>query len=230
MNQEVKSKALKALKTKIADMGGRKAYQDARYDMYNCILVKLVSIVSTSYHKTCKWVFQVLTKLGLRPGKNEGPLNVLEVGAINTQLLSCPWLNVKAIDLISRHEQIEQIDFFSVKPAAKYDVLVSSMVLNCVPTPEKRGEMLKLYRLHLNANGMVFLMIPLLCLTNSKTMTYDAFVDLLMEVGFNVVESKQSPKVAFFCLKPIAHEENVKMKTAKKTHAKRKGNDFHVVL
>jgi hypothetical protein len=38
-----------------------------------------------------------------------------KVGAINTQILSTPWMDVDAIDLISRNERIEQIDFFDVE-------------------------------------------------------------------------------------------------------------------
>jgi 25S rRNA (adenine2142-N1)-methyltransferase len=79
-------------------------------------------------HKTSKWVFQLLTRFNLRPAKKQPPLRVLEVGAINTQLLSCPWLNVRAIDLNSRHEKIEQCDFFSLEPSEEFQVIVLSMV------------------------------------------------------------------------------------------------------
>lgn len=37
------------------------------------------SILSTSFHKTSKWVFQLLTKFDLRPKSKEMPLRVLEV-------------------------------------------------------------------------------------------------------------------------------------------------------
>ena len=36
---------------------------------------------------------------------------LLEVGAVNTQLLSCRWLDVTPIDLRSQHPKIAQIDF-----------------------------------------------------------------------------------------------------------------------
>lgn len=123
-----------------------------------------------------------------------------QVGAINTQLLSCPWLDVRAIDLNSRHERIEQRDFFELQPAGEFQVLVSSMVLNCVPDAESRGRMLKLMYAHLQPGGHAFLMIPLLCLRNSKFMTYSRFVAILQAVGFAVKETKDSPKVSFFCL------------------------------
>ncbi|CAI5717307.1 unnamed protein product [Hyaloperonospora brassicae] len=176
-----------AVHEQLAAMGGHKTYQDA-------------SILSTSFHKTSKWVFQLLTSFQLRPKAKQPPLRVLEVGAINTQLLACPWLHVRAIDLQSRHDRIEQCDFFSLKPANEFEVVVSSMVLNCVPGAAQRGEMLRLSRAHLKPRGLLFLMLPLLCLRRSQFMTYARFTDILQAVGFRVRETKNSPKVAFFCL------------------------------
>ena len=123
------------------------------------------------------------------------------MGAINTQLISCPWLNVTAIDLVSRHKKIKQCDFFALVPNSEYDVIVSSMVINCVPDAKQRGKMLRLYRSHLRPNGLVFLMLPVLCLYDSKYMTYDKFVDIVHSIGFEVVATKKSPKIAFFALK-----------------------------
>lgn len=40
------------------------------------------SILSTSFHKTSKWVFQLLTKFELRPKAKETPLRVLEVRSL----------------------------------------------------------------------------------------------------------------------------------------------------
>lgn len=57
-----------------------------------------------------------------------GKLNTLEVGAINTQLQQCDWLNVRSIDLNSQHPMIEEIDFFDIEPQFNYDVVLCSMV------------------------------------------------------------------------------------------------------
>ncbi|RHY20152.1 hypothetical protein DYB32_010094 [Aphanomyces invadans] len=171
-------------------MGGREAYQDA-------------SILSTNLFKTSRWVFQLLTKFELRPAKKMPQLQVLEVGAINTQLVVCPWLNVLAIDLISRHPKIQQMDFFDLDLARRFDVVVSSMVINCVPTPEKRGEMLQRTWTHLNDGGHFFLMLPLLCLTNSTFMTVDHFEKLVQQLGFVLREKKETPKIAFYCFQKL---------------------------
>ena len=44
----------------IEELGGVQAYQEA-------------SVLTTARHRTCKWVFAVLTKLGMRPRKNHRP-------------------------------------------------------------------------------------------------------------------------------------------------------------
>ena len=105
---------LEALDRELEALGGRKAYQDA-------------SKLATSAFKTSRHVFALLTSLGLRPTKGQPPLQALEVGAINTNLHGQPWLNVRGIDLLSRHPKIEQIDFFALVPSGHYDVLVNSM-------------------------------------------------------------------------------------------------------
>lgn len=181
-----KAKKHKLLELELRELGGRQAYQEA-------------SVLTTGRHRTCKWIFSVVTKLGLRPTKNQSPLKLLEVGAVNTQLLSVPWLDVRAIDIKAQHPRIEQIDFFDLKPKCCYDAVVLSMVLNCVSTPLKRGRMLSLVRDHLLPGGYLFLMIPRRCIENSPYCSFSIISEALSIVGLKVVETKLSPKVAFFC-------------------------------
>ncbi|KAF0692957.1 Aste57867_16003 [Aphanomyces stellatus] len=208
---------IQELEQRLKEMGGREAYQDA-------------SILSTSLHKTSRWVFQLLTKFELRPGKKMPPLDVLEVGAINTQLVVCPWLNVLAIDLISRNPKIQQIDFFDLDLSKRFTVVVSSMVINCVPTPEKRGEMLERTWTHLTDGGHFFLMLPLLCLTNSNFMTTEHFESILHHVGFSIREKKETPKIAFYCLQKQTKPAAAATFTQKTIRPGPKRNDFSVVL
>lgn len=180
------AKTKQQLELELRELGGRQAYQEA-------------SVLTTGRHRTCKWIFSVVTKLGLRPSKNQSPLKLLEVGAVNTQLLSVPWLDVRAIDIKAQHPRIEQIDFFDVKPECCYDAVVLSMVINCVSTPLKRGRMLSLVRDHLLPGGHLFLMIPRRCIENSPYCSSSIISEALSVVGLKVVETKLSPKVAFFC-------------------------------
>ncbi|CAM9326729.1 unnamed protein product [Hapterophycus canaliculatus] len=62
-----KEDRLKRVERELEEMGGRQAYQSA-------------SLLSVSFHNTSKWVTQQLAgKMGLRPGKGEPALRVLEV-------------------------------------------------------------------------------------------------------------------------------------------------------
>ena len=110
----------------LEQMGGVIAYQQA-------------SALNTALNSTSRWVVQALRQRGLLPQQGQR-LRVLEVGAINTQLLDEPQLATRAIDLHSINSRIEQCDFFSlphggeVDPASgasrPYDAVVCSMVLN----------------------------------------------------------------------------------------------------
>eukprot|EP00752_Nemacystus_decipiens_P003080 g2853.t2 len=230
-NSEVADKQakLKGLERELEEMGGRQAYQSA-------------SLLSVSFHNTSRWVTQQLDgKLGLRPTKGQQPLRVLEVGAINTRLLDVPWLDVRAIDLKSQHPRIEERDFFSLRPSGEYDVVCSSMVINCVPTAKGRYEMLKGYREHLRDGGHLFLMLPLLCLTKSTRTTRESFVHTLTQIGFKAVAKKESPKVAFFCLTTAAplklegprHQEPPSQAAKHDGNTRKRnrgGNDFAISL
>jgi hypothetical protein len=95
------AEALRALDAEEAALGGRQAYQAA-------------AALSTSAFRASRWVFKTLIAAGLQPPAGGLPLRVLELGAVNAQLSSCPWLRVRAIDLLSRHAAVETKDFFDV--------------------------------------------------------------------------------------------------------------------
>lgn len=269
---------------KLSEIGGREVYQRA-------------SQMNTSLFSTSKWVLSVLRRWGwldglpINDGKspqcdNRSPeshqskkiernmtrrdVRLLEIGAINTQLLDAanrtgvqkvkskggqkiPQVNftenlqinngqrvyrllVHAIDILSTDPRIQQIDFFQYPlpdvekgvPSTEhlttsslaqrklpYDVLVNSMVLNCVTTPEQRGRMLHLCYQHLRPGGILFLVLPKLCLKQSKFMTYKYFEEILREgVGFEILDevAKDSPKLAFFILRRPENDTNMEKK------------------
>lgn len=181
------------LQRQLDAIGGRQAYQDA-------------SALTTSRHRTSKFVFSRLVKHGLGPpGPGHAPLPLLEIGAVNLDLSSVPrWLRTRAIDLRSTHPRIEERDFFTLRPRGAYAVVVCSMVLNCVEDPSRRGTMLLGCRAHLCLGGLYFLMLPLRCLTHSPFMTEQHLTRVLAAAGFEVVETKCSPRVAFVLSRAVA--------------------------
>jgi len=180
----------------------------------------------------------------------------LEVGAINTELLDASArsttdeetgvemrkyrLRVRAIDLNSMHpDRIEEADFLTISLSPdredRYDVIVCSMVLNCVTTPEKRGNMVTRLFHFLRPGGLCFVTIPRLCLSLSPYMDQQRFRAVLEAVGFEVTETKESPKIAFFiCRRPSSacpEELDSKwMALATIRRGRKYRNDFSVVL
>ncbi|CAJ1930265.1 unnamed protein product [Cylindrotheca closterium] len=256
------------LDRQLEEMGGREEYQRA-------------SQLSTSFHSTSKWVIGGLARFGWLHGipvvettkkdgdegpqkvgkkgkKRRRPTRLLEVGAINAELLDAAEqkevadgnavakpkynLSVRAIDIHSMDKRIEEQDFLKIPFASsvteeRYDVIVCSMVLNCVTTPMDRGKMCARLYHHLRPGGRLFLTIPKFCLTKSAFLTPELFLELLGEkgVGFEIEETKESPRVSFFiCRRPEEPRTATLNKLWTKQIVRRKGkkfpNQFSVIL
>ena len=187
-----------ACRVDLEAMGGVKAYQAA-------------SALNTALNPTSRWVMRALRQSSRA---STPPMRVLEIGAVNTQLLDAEGLLVRAIDLHSLEPRIETCDFLSlahggtVDPATGrvqlYDAVVCSMVLNCVPNERKRFDMLVGIRSQLRRGGRAFVTIPRTCLTHSFTLSEPIFVDALASVGLRCLDEAtaakppESAKIAYF--------------------------------
>lgn len=212
------------------------------------------SQVSVSFFSTSKWVLGHLARNGWLYGIKDQfqgtrtrtqprrPTRLLEIGAINTELLDTSEridknynIRVRSLDLHSMHPRIEQLDFLTLpEPECPYDVIVCSMVLNCVTTPAARGKMLaKLSRF---LNGLAFVTIPKSCLTLSPYLDVSRFTKLLRVVGLEVVESKETPRISFFVCRKLTEPVTwtAEAKSFQRMATVRKGkkyrNDFAVTL
>lgn len=228
------------LERHITEMGGRPAYQRA-------------SQVSTSYFSTSKkWVLGVLGRNGWLHGikldedqateerkKLRRPTRLLEIGAINTDLVvdatqKYPQLSVRAIDLNSMHPAIEEADFSKIPSDTTYDVLVCSMVLNCVTTASERGKMVLRLSYFLESDGILFLTVPKSCLTLSPYMNKERFQELLRDCGLDVTDSNETPKISFFQCRKVGNPSNEvasKWSAAPRIYrGKKYRNDFAVTI
>ncbi|KAF8630349.1 hypothetical protein AX15_002917 [Amanita polypyramis BW_CC] len=93
-------------------------------------------------------------------------LGLLEVGALKPDnYRTCSsWLECTPIDLRSRHPSIKEQNFLLLdkeENSEKWDFISLSLVLNFVPKPSDRGEMLKLAFSFLKAEGYLFLAVSL---------------------------------------------------------------------
>jgi 25S rRNA (adenine2142-N1)-methyltransferase len=205
LDDATRTTMLQDLEQQLQDSGGRDAYQQA-------------SVVNTSMFSTSKYVTATLTKLGVRKSSGEPLPNCLEVGAINCQLVTNQWLNVDAIDINSRHPKIQQINFFAYPVVEnKYNVVVCSMVINCISTPPARGRLLVDCRRHLTLGGYFFIMLPLLCLNSTPFVNgKEQFCKGIRSIGFRLVEEKITNKVGMFVFQKI---DQVKMGLGKSIFA-----------
>jgi 25S rRNA (adenine(2142)-N(1))-methyltransferase, Bmt2 len=174
------------------------------------------SIFATSEFKTSRWVLKGLRERGMLTDR---PCDVLEVGAVNTQLLDADGVRVTAIDIVSQSPRIHACDFFDVAvPASsssssgrrkvgshwpedgRFDAVVCALVLNSVPSPVRRGEMLVRMRALLRERGLCFLVLPRRCITASPFLSPSFFHLLLAAVGFVPVSVRETPKLALWTL------------------------------
>ena len=182
----------------LQEMGGVEQYQAA-------------SALNTALNPVSRWVQRALRK---REGARLSNIRVLEIGAVNTQLLDAPGLIVRAIDLHSLHPRIEQCDFLSLPHGGEldeatgrmlpYDVVVCSMVLNCVPHERRRFDMLVGMRAQLRDGGRAFVTLPRSCVDHSLTLTEASFTDALAAVGLRrsvgdaAAKPPDSSKIVYF--------------------------------
>ena len=183
-----------------AGEGAARAASETERDMYQ--KASQAALQRTSHVR--KFVYSTLTTLNKRPGKGEERkvLNGLEVGAVTTEFCcqSPSWIRFRSIDLNSQHPKIEKRDFFALKVCEdEFDVVLNSMVLNCVAEPEDRGEMLlRMAKMLRKETGVLFITIPRRCVENNPFCSVDIFNECLRACGLSVVLTKFSPKIAFW--------------------------------
>ncbi|KAJ3554614.1 hypothetical protein NM688_g3012 [Phlebia brevispora] len=120
---------------------------------------------------------------------------VLEVGALKPDnYASCTsWMNVTPIDLHSRHSAILEQDFLKMDEETNrehWDLISLSLVVNFVPDLRDRGRMLRLAYAMLRPDKLLFLALPLPCVTNSRYMTPEHLTGLMQALSFVQVKSR----------------------------------------
>ncbi|KAI6129145.1 putative methyltransferase-domain-containing protein [Pisolithus thermaeus] len=191
---------LKKINEELASMGGLAAYQ------------RMSSIGQGSdrgggsERVLIKW----LVNMGLSKRDSMSRLCLLEVGALKPDnYASCSsWIDATPIDLRSRHPAIREQNFLTMEAnenRGKWDVLSLSLVVNFVPEPRDRGRMLCLAHNFLRESGLLFLVLPLPCVENSRYLTFEHLGLLMTAIGFHEVERKwkQGGKMAYWLYRKV---------------------------
>jgi 25S rRNA (adenine2142-N1)-methyltransferase len=186
--------------------------------------------------------------------KSPEKYRMLEVGALSTEnaCSRSSAFNVTRIDLNSQDPKIERQDFME-RPlpsddAEKFDTISMSLVLNFVPTPEGRGEMLKRTRSFLrtpaaehgqniadakNVWPSLFLVLPKACISNSRYLTEDRLNDIMASIGYRRVERKNTAKLTYSLWIYRPETQSVVTNSTfgkKKVNDGRDRNNFAIVL
>jgi 25S rRNA (adenine2142-N1)-methyltransferase len=140
-------------------------------------------------------------------------LRMLEVGALSTKnaCSTCGIFDMTRIDLHSQESGIQQQDFMErplpVDSSDKFDIISLSLVLNFVPDPAARGQMLLRTLSFLRSQSLgshaenfvpaLFLVLPRSCLDNSRYFTHTRLEELMKMLGFTKLKSKMTQKLAY---------------------------------
>jgi 25S rRNA (adenine2142-N1)-methyltransferase len=187
--------------------------------------------------------FQSDLKEGAAAGK---PLRMLEVGALS-MMNACSrsqYFEIERIDLNSQAEGIKQQDFMErplpTNMSERFDIISLSLVLNYVPDPAVRGQMLMRTTDFLKRDGLsgriaescpcLFLVLPAPCVLNSRYMDEPRLDAIMTNLGFSLLEKKVSRKLVYYLWRLVGIPE---ARLAFKKEELRSGkarNNFAVVL
>ncbi|KAF3986703.1 hypothetical protein FT663_02585 [Candidozyma haemuli var. vulneris] len=167
----------------------------------------------------------------------------LEIGCLspnNSISTSGLFGEVTRIDLNSQDSKILQQDFMErplpESDRERFNVISCSLVLNFVPSAEQRGQMLRRMTQFLLSPvegnpSSVFMVLPLPCVSNSRYMSRELFLDIMERVGFSQVKYHEANKVAYWLF-----DWSGKRKVVAKKEKKREilsgstRNNFYVAL
>ncbi|KAK3944696.1 putative methyltransferase-domain-containing protein [Diplogelasinospora grovesii] len=153
--------------------------------------------------------------------KGAARLRMLEVGALSTHnaCSKSDMFEIERIDLNSQGEGILQQDFME-RPlpkddSEKFDIISLSLVLNFVPDPRGRGEMLlrTLQFLHKpqgrygdsqplkSSFPSLFLVLPAPCVSNSRYLDDGRLIDMMESMGYVIAASKTTQRLVYYLWK-----------------------------
>lgn len=114
------------------------------------------------------------------------------------------WIHTTPIDLNPQDPLITKMDFLEMPvPASKdklFDVVCLSLVVNFVGDPAQRGEILRqATRFLVPKTGLLYLVLPLPCIDNSRYMDHELLVEMMDYLGFStLVKHHFAKKLAYY--------------------------------
>lgn len=235
------STALK-LAAEIEKQGGIETYQKAS------LLGQAKQRGGDSSKILMEWLQDVIPDLQAR--KMSSPLLLLEVGALSVSNAcarsSC--FDIQRIDLNSQADGILQQDFMErplpTSEAERFDIISLSLVLNFVPDPAGRGDMLRRTLQFLRQTSSsdfdevtdtfpcLFLVLPAPCVTNSRYLDEPKLVAIMESLGYVMIRQKLSNKLVYYLWRATNFSSRTKSANFKKIELRSGGtrNNFAIVM
>ncbi|KAG0208329.1 hypothetical protein BGX33_006335 [Mortierella sp. NVP41] len=188
-----------AIRQEMDDLGGLDMYQKA-------------STLGQSKQRggdSSKWLIPVIESCYPQLDKKAGPpLRLLDIGALsphNYQKYSS-WVKTTPIDLNPQDPLITKMDFLEMPVPAKdelFNVVCLSLVVNFVGDPIQRGEILRhSARFLVPGTGLLYLVLPLPCIDNSRYMDHELLVEMMAALGYTTLVSHHlAKKLAYYAFR-----------------------------
>lgn len=205
-----------ALEAEIASLGGIEKYQQAS------LQGQRNDRGGDSSKILLDWLKPIDDEMKEFSGLSSGSpqrLRMLEVGALSTtnECSRSGYFDITRIDLNSQGEGILQQDFMErplpQNDSERFDIISLSLVLNFVPEPKGRGDMLLrtlefLYgpsgvredmkaglKLHFPS---LFLVLPAPCVSNSRYLDDDKLKTIMESLGYQITKNKTTQKLVYY--------------------------------
>jgi len=228
------------LKQRIEQLGGLKSYQAAS------IQGQANDHGGDSSLVLMEWLNDIKPALA----SLESKVRLLEVGALSVKnaCSKSGLFEIVRIDLNSQSDGILEQDFMERPlPQAeqdRFDIVSLSLVLNFVPGPKDRGDMLKRTCQFLDRRAsssmpaslldrfpVLFLVLPAACILNSRYMNEERLTRMMASLGYVALRRKVTDKLIYYLWslrdEPVMEEQDFKKTEIRSGHTR---NNFSVVL
>lgn len=180
----------------------------------------------------------------LQLDKYENKLNdvtALEIGCLSPHnvISTCGiFKDIVRIDLNSQDPLILEQNFMDrplpENESEKFNLISCSLVINFVPTPKERGEMLirmtKFLKKPKKNMSSLFLVLPLPCVSNSRYFDNERLLEMMTMLGFQQTFYYEAKKVAYWLFDWTGKTKLVKSFQKKELHSGSSKNNFCITI
>ena len=168
-------------------------------------------------------------------------VNALEIGCLSPHnvISTCGiFKEIIRVDLNSQDALILEQNFMDrplpLNESEKFNLISCSLVINFVPSPEERGDMLirmtKFLKKPKKNMSSLFLVLPLPCVSNSRYFDNERLLEIMSQLGFQQTFYYEAKKVAYWLFDWTGKTKLVKKFPKKELHSGSSKNNFCITI